>query len=295
MRRILLPLLACIALLFFCSLGSPLHSQDLRITLPKGSQLTPVQKLNREGVKRLEKHDYNEAKKLFYKAYLLDPDDPFTLNNLGYMAELDGSVNRAQRFYDLAQQQESSALVDVSTVKDTKGKTVAQVAGHADQNHMAVNSLNVQALSLLMKDRASEADLILTRSLKLDPQNPFTLNNLGYAKEKQGEYGEAEKYYQQAAALNSKLAVVVTPNKDWRGKAISDVARGNEEKVSKLARRAEEDVAFRVATLNLRGVSAINRNEAENAGTDFEQAYKLAPNDAFTLNNMGYFAEMQGD
>src|SRR5205823_9212799 len=52
---------------------------QLRITLPKRSKPTPVQKLNREGVNAVNKHDYEKAKKLFYKAYLIDPNDPLTL------------------------------------------------------------------------------------------------------------------------------------------------------------------------------------------------------------------------
>ncbi|HEX2599825.1 MAG TPA: hypothetical protein VHL05_13680, partial [Terriglobales bacterium] len=65
---------------------------DLKIPLPKRSKGTPVQQLNREGVKEVEKHNISKAKKLFYKAYLLDPDDPFTLNNLGYISELEGDA-----------------------------------------------------------------------------------------------------------------------------------------------------------------------------------------------------------
>lgn len=268
---------------------------DLRLNFPKHSQLTPVQKLNRDGVKQIEKHNYSEAKKLFYKAYLIDPNDPFTLNNLGYMAELEGDADRAQRFYDLAQQQNSDALVDLSNSSAVKGETVAQVAGHADQSQMGVNSLNIQALGMLMKDRAPEADMILTRSLALDPKNPFTLNNLGYAKEKEGEYEAALDFYHKAADSHSNQPVIVSVNKDWRGKPISEVADQNENKVRDLVRKSQEDQRFRVAMLNLRGVSAINRNQAEEAQQDFEQAHKLAPDDAFTLNNMGYLAELQGD
>ncbi|PYY14927.1 MAG: hypothetical protein DMG61_08420, partial [Acidobacteria bacterium] len=67
-------------------IASFLHAEEksLRISIPKRTKPTPVQTLNRDGVKAVEKHDYAKAKKLFYKAYLLDPDDPFTLNNLGY-------------------------------------------------------------------------------------------------------------------------------------------------------------------------------------------------------------------
>ncbi len=50
-----------------------------------------------------------------------------------------------------------------------------------------------------------------------------------------------------------------------------------------------------MARLNLRGVSAINRNERRLGLQYFQQAYALDPNNAFTLNNMGYIAELQGD
>jgi len=51
-------------------LASFLHAEEktLRISIPKRSKPTPVQALNRDGVKAVEKHDYAKAKKLFYKA-----------------------------------------------------------------------------------------------------------------------------------------------------------------------------------------------------------------------------------
>ena len=79
------------------------YAGDLRITLPKRSHITVVQRLNREGVEAVRKRNYEKAEKAFYQAYLLDPDDPFTLNNLGYVSELQGQVDRAQTFYALAQ------------------------------------------------------------------------------------------------------------------------------------------------------------------------------------------------
>ena len=138
-----------------CGLG---HAADLRLKLPKRSKPTPVQQYNRDGVKAIEKRDYRKAKQLFYKAYLLDPNDPFTLNNLGYISELEGDVDRAARFYDLSAENSSEAVVDRSSAKDIQGKTVAQVAGKTGENSLEVNRMNVGALSLLQKDRAPEAD-----------------------------------------------------------------------------------------------------------------------------------------
>src|SRR5579859_2755113 len=93
-----------------------------RINLPRRSQLTPVQRLNRDGVDAIKKHDYEKAGVLFYKAYLYDPTDPFTLNNLGYVAELEGQLERARKFYDLASKQSSSANIDRSNAKGLEGK-----------------------------------------------------------------------------------------------------------------------------------------------------------------------------
>jgi Flp pilus assembly protein TadD len=272
------------------------HSEDkgFRIHFPKKSKATPVQNYNRDGVAAIGKHDYKKAKELFYKAYLIDPNDPFTLNNLGYIAELEGDVDRAQRFYELAGEQQSEAVVDKASSEQVKGRTVASVAGHAEEGGIQINTLNVQALSLLNKDRAPEADLTLQKALKLDPKNPFTLNNMGYTKEKEGELESAISYYSAAAALNSAEPIIVTAKSEWRGKPISQVAGDNANKVRKVL-DTSETAESKVARLNLQGVSALNRNDRKSARQSFQQAYKLAPEDAFTLNNIGYVAELDGD
>ena len=287
------PLVLSSALAVLLLAGSA-NAGDLRITLPKRSKPTPVQKLNQEGVRAIQKHKYDEARKLFYKAYLIDPDDPFTLNNLGYISELQGDVDRAQRFYELAVENTSDATIERSTDATLKGKTLKEVTGKSDDAKMQINRYNVQALGLLQKDRPAEADLLLQRALAVDPRNPFTLNNMGYTKEKEGELEQAFSYYSKAANANSKDAIIVTANKDWRGRGISDIARDNANKVQRQMQRSEDPQA-RVARLNLQGVSAMNRNDRDTARKDFREAYKIAPNDSFTLNNMGFLSEMEGD
>lgn len=280
--------------LFLISGGVAAQAQQVRIPLPKKSKYTPVQQLNRDGVAALKKHDISKAKRLFYKAYLIDPNDPFTLNNLGYVSELEGSLERAQRYYDQAKANTSEAVIDRSTSQDAQGKTVANVAGHTAEGPMKVNELNSEALGLLNRDRAPEADVVLQAALKLDPKNPFTLNNMGFAKEKEGELESAIRYYDSSAATGSREPIVIAFNKSWRGKPISEVAQQNADKSRKELSKAQ-DMQARVARLNLRGVSAMNRNDRKAARDSFEQAYKIDPNNSFALNNMGYLAELQGD
>jgi Flp pilus assembly protein TadD len=281
--------------IFVVGLGATsLYAGDLRLPLPKKSKYTPVQKLNRDGVSAVEKHQFDKAKKLFYKAYLIDPNDPFTLNNLGYLAEIEGESDRAQRFYQLASEQNSDAVIDKASNDLVEGKPVSAVAGNAEEKGIRINRLNNQAIALLEKDRAPEADLVLQKALTIDARNPFTLNNLGYAKEKEGELDAAYQFYTAAANTNSRERVEVALDKDWRGKEISSVASNNAKKLNRRLRDAN-DVESRVAILNLRGVSAMNRNDRRAARDFIQQAYKLDPENAFTLNNMGFLAEMDGD
>ena len=283
-----------VACFVFLMSAATLYGGDLRIPLPKRSKYTPVQALNRDGVKAVERHQYDKAKKLFYKAYLIDPNDPFTLNNLGYMAEIEGDSDRARRFYALSAELGSDAIIDKSNNDQLIGKKVSVVAGQAEDKGIKINRLNNEAIALLEKDRAPEADLVLQKALTVDSQNPFTLNNLGYTKEKEGEIEAAYQFYTAAASRNSDEKVEVAIDRDWRGQAISDVARDNARKLSKRMRNVN-DTESRVALLNLRGVSALNRNDRRTGREFIEQAFKLSPEDAFTLNNMGYLAEMDGD
>jgi len=269
-------------------------AQQLRIPLPKKSKYTPVQQLNRDGVRALQKHDVEKAKRLFYKAYLIDPNDPFTLNNLGYSAELEGDLDRAQRYYDQARANTSEAVVDKSTEKSVEGKPVAKVAGDVSGQQVGLNQLNSEAVRLLNDDRAPEADLVLQQALKINANDPFTLNNMGFAKEKQGDLEQAVRYYQRAANTHSSDRIVVTANREWRGKPISEVAARNAQAAGAQLSKAS-DLENRVARLNLQGVSAINRNDRKSARADFQKAYKLDPNNSFAINNMGYLAELDGD
>jgi Flp pilus assembly protein TadD len=273
--------------------GASAQAGDLKFTLPKRSHMTPVQRLNQDGVEAIRKHNYQKAETFFYKAYLLDPEDPFTLNNLGYISELKGQIDRAQNFYALAGKQASDAAIDKASSPRLEGRTLKEALAIPDLP-LQVNHDNVEAVRLLGQGRGPEADLLLERALRTDPSNIFTLNNLGVAKEMEGESQAALKYYDSAAAVNSDAAAVVTLNRTWRGKRVSEMAAQN---ARNLRTRLETQVTLetRLAELNTRGVSAINRNELSVAEQNFRSAYALDPNNAFAANNIGYLSEIEGD
>lgn len=267
---------------------------DIRITIPRHSELTPVQRLNREGVEAIQKRNYEKAEALFLKAYLYDPADPFTLNNLGYIAELQGQLERALKFYQLASEQGSTASIDRSNSKQLEGKPITDALNGLSEGPMRVNHMNVQAVSLLSEDRNSEAEHLLQRAYTMDPRNPFTLNNLGVAKESVGDYEDALRYFDQAAALRSSEPVVVTLDRSWRGKSVSDMAGESARKLEQRL-KSSDNAQQQAGLLAVRGVSATNRNDWKAARQDFLKAYSLDPYSAFTLNNLGYVSERDGD
>lgn len=269
------------------------EAKDLTIKIPRRSHLTPVQRLNREGVEAIRKHNYAKAEQLFYKAYLFDPDDAFTLNNLGYISELQGQIDRAQHFYALAGEQSSEALIDRASTRRVVGHPMKDALALTDQP-LQINHANVEAVRLLSQGRAPEADLLLQETLKTDPHNVFTLNNMGVAKEMEGEAKDALKYYDQASSERSDASAVVTADRVWRGRPVSQMAEQNAKALRDHLDRAQ-DVSEQVSELNLRGVSAVNRNDLRTANEDFRKAYQLDPNNAFTLNNIGYVSELEGD
>jgi Flp pilus assembly protein TadD len=269
-------------------------AHDFRINIPKRTDATPVQKLNRDGVRAVKKHDLGKAEKLFYKAYLIDPDDPFTLNNLGYISELQGKVERAQKYYQLASRENSETVIAESSVPQLEGHPLTGVTSAYGSRELQVNRGNVEAMSLLQQGRTEEAEKVLQSTLILDPQNPFTLNNLGLTMEAEGNLNEAVRYYSHAASLHSNQSVVVAFDPHVRGKGISEVAENN---AIALHNRmtAERTVEARVARLNVQGVTALNHNDSAKARNYFSEAYDLDSKNAFALNNMGYVSEMNGD
>jgi len=271
----------------------PAQAGDLKITIPRRSKLTPVQRLNREGVEAVRKREYSKAEELFYKAYLLDTDDAFTLNNLGYISELQGQIDRAERFYALAAEQSSDAVIDRASTRRLVGRPMKEALAATDQP-LQVNHANVEAVRLLSQGRTAEADAMLQGALKTDPNNVFTLNNIGVLKEMEGEEQEALKYYDEAAGVHSDVTAVVTADRTRRGRRVSEMAAESAKSLRARLARAN-DVPEQVAELNLRGVSALNRNDVRAADQDFRRAYALDPGNAFALNNIAYVAELEGD
>src|ERR1700722_15063397 len=146
------------------------NADDLRINLPRQGRLTPVQSLNRDGVKAVKTGHMDRAKKLFVQAYLLDPDDPFTLNNLGYISEMEGDADHALKYYQLGANTRTEAVIDEASKPGLKGQSVNAAFSAVQASGFASNRANLQAVVLLQNGRAFEAESILRKAMQADPK-----------------------------------------------------------------------------------------------------------------------------
>ena len=160
---------------------------------------------------------------------------------------------------------------------------------------MEINRANVQAVGLLSQGRVREADTLLQQTLALDPKNAFTLNNMGVARESQGEYGEALKYYNAAANAHVEEPVIVTMNGAWRGKPVSDMARSSGDRLRKHMKALQSDRGASDAAESARRLGRESQRLASGAGLLSHKPIASGPNNAFSLNNQGFMAERNGD
>ncbi len=266
----------------------------LILDIPLHSKSSPVQRLNRAGVEAVRRNQYERAQALFEKAYLYDPSDPFTLNNLGYVAELRGDLERAHKYYQLATEQGCDAPIDMSSLRSLKGKPMRAAYDSLQDVSMRINRVNLDAMRLLSGGRGFEAIAMLQQALAADPHNPFTMNNLGVADESVGDYDGALKYYTQVADLHTSERVSVTAEKAWRGKSVSSMAAASAKRLkARMALMTQPQLE--ALKFNERGVFEANQNQWSAARQNFLRAYQIDPSSAFSLNNRAYVAERDGD
>ena len=125
----------------------------------------------------LKKHNIDRAKRLFYKAYLVDPNDPFTLNNLGYVSELEGDMERARSVLakalslspNLARAHFFSAKVLRSDGRyDEAADHLRQVVAQYPRDRVALNDLG---RILFLQRNYSDAVKVLQAVLAVDPED----------------------------------------------------------------------------------------------------------------------------
>jgi len=100
-------------------------------TMAKGEDTDArATRLNLRGVAALNHNDTLSAQKLFAEAYTLDPKNAFTLNNIGYVAELNGDRETAEMYYEAASSAaQASERVTYATRLDAEGRKVGALAG----------------------------------------------------------------------------------------------------------------------------------------------------------------------
>jgi tetratricopeptide (TPR) repeat protein len=86
------------------------------------------------GVSATNRNDWSAARQDFLRAYSLNPESAFSLNNRGYVAEKDGDIETAQFYYDKARKaDDANARVGLATRSSAEGKRIFVIAADSDQ------------------------------------------------------------------------------------------------------------------------------------------------------------------
>ena len=94
------------------------------------------------------------------------------------------------------------------------------------------NVLNNEGFALLQEGKYNEAQTKFEQALKSDSDHPFALNNLGVIYEKNEQYQDALRMYQQAARMgSSRNAVVEVDDPSLKGLTISELAKRNADRL----------------------------------------------------------------
>jgi tetratricopeptide (TPR) repeat protein len=86
------------------------------------------------GVSATNQNDLKAARQDFLQAYSLDPNSAFSLNNVGYVAEMDGDLETAEFFYERARKaMDANARVGLATRRAAEGMNLVAVAADSDE------------------------------------------------------------------------------------------------------------------------------------------------------------------
>ena len=91
-------------------------------------------KFNIRGVYEANQNNWEAAREDFLRAYNLDPNSAFSLNNRAYVAEREGDLETAQFYYGKAWKANDSDLrVGLATDRSAQGRTLFNVANDSNQ------------------------------------------------------------------------------------------------------------------------------------------------------------------
>jgi tetratricopeptide (TPR) repeat protein len=153
--------------------------------------------------------------------------------------EAEGNLKSAQQYYTRAANLHSPESIVVAVDFHWRGKAISEVAAdnaravsksiEAEQNVEArAARLNAQGVFALNHNNPQDARTAFEQAYKLDPQNSFALNNMGYVSEMNGDQETASEFYAAARrAPGARQPVTAANHSEMKGLPLGEVAASN--------------------------------------------------------------------
>lgn len=126
--------------------------------------------LSIRGVHAINRNDWGAARQDFLDAYSADPENAFSINNLGYVWETRGDMETAQFYYSKAGRANGAgATVGLATKGSADGQPLVQVAGENDR----LLGQEIEQFSQAAHRRTGPIELIPRHGATLKPNAPI--------------------------------------------------------------------------------------------------------------------------
>lgn len=184
-----------------------------------------------------------EAVELLRRALVLDPSNPFTMNNLGVAYEAIGDYDSALNSYSAVAASRSTEVVVVTQIPGWRGRPVTGLADESAKllrerirklspNEIQAVMFTVRGVSATNRNDWPIAREAFLKAYSLDPDSAFSINNRGYLSEREGDLETAEFFYDKARkADGSNRRVGIATTQSAEGKKLAVVARDSNQQV----------------------------------------------------------------
>ncbi|WP_136796474.1 type II secretion system secretin GspD [Desulfosediminicola ganghwensis] len=104
-----------------------------------------------------------------------------------------------------------------------------------NKNHAMI--LTERGFEYLVQERNVEAREYFEEALELDPENPYTLLNIGVIEEREGNYPAAAQYYQKVITTGTTATALEASDSSKEGLSLVQIARENIERLRQTQNR----------------------------------------------------------
>lgn len=238
---------------------------------------------------------YNSAIECFQSVVDQNPRDVLAFNHLGAIYALQNDHEKAIATYQHGLKLDPNHPVlqlnlakSLEAIGDEK-KALAYYEGALRSKPGWTEAIDSYANLLLKDDKVKEADDVVSRALKVNPEDAKMHNAMGKVYNRKSVYDHAEKEFKKALSKNDKYSQALT------GLAYSQEMQGKHSEAAETIQKAQQLSPDDVSILKQTAHILLSANYLPAAYEKISHLWKLNQEDVETVNLLGQYYICHGD